>query len=260
MPRFKRGRDWGRGIARKSRRLGGTGSAPRYIGPAPAYSKSVMRTRLNKRIGGYLGIEKKFYDTSLSAAALLASTAGGEHNPSATIALNTVVQGDGESNRDGRQIAMDSITIHGIVHVASAINQTVVDASTYAYIALVQDQQTNGAILTSEEVFENPSAVAGLSPMSFRNLQFIQRFKVLVWKRINLQQQQVSYDGTNLEKGGFVKPFTLHANLHGIKVNYTASTETIANIADNSLNIVAFVGAVATTPLLSYNSRLRFYG
>ncbi len=50
----------------------------------------------NIRTAGFTGIELKFYDTFLIAGSLTSPTdaTGGEHNPSATISLNTVTQDD----------------------------------------------------------------------------------------------------------------------------------------------------------------------
>lgn len=221
---------------------------------------------MNKRRGGTrllakpTGQEKKFYDTSLSQSALGVTITAGEHNPSATISLNTVTQGTGESQRDGRQITMDSISVKGAIEVPVQIDQTAMLLNTYCYIALVLDMQTNGALLNSEDVFDNQGGINSLVANPFRDLQFIQRFKVLAHKRIKLPQQNTQHDGTNIEVGGLVVPFDLYAKLKGIKTNYTASTETILNITDNGLNIIAYCGSLATAPVLSYKARLRFFG
>ena len=59
--------------------------------------------------------------------ALVASAdgTGGELNPSATIGLSTIIQGDGESNRDGRRANFESIFINGTLNIAAAVDQTV---------------------------------------------------------------------------------------------------------------------------------------
>ncbi len=240
----------------------GSGSKRRRIttmvvAPARVVSR---RRRRNRRTGGYMGIEKKFYDTSLDGATILNALTSSEHNPSATISLNSVVQGDGESNRDGRQISMDTITIKGTILVPSQVNQTALDIASYVYIAIVLDKQTNGALLSGEDVFSNAGSVAVNVSNPFRNLQFIQRFQVLAWKVIRLHSPEAVWDGTNLELAGYMQQFTLSAKLKGLKTNYTNTTETIANIADNGLNVVCFTSGVGLAPTLSYKGRLRFYG
>lgn len=217
---------------------------------------------LNARTGGFLGIEKKFYDTSLIGAALTAPNGaeGGEHNPSATICLNSVVQGDGETQRDGRQMVMKSITVKGQIVVPAQINQTASEVATSVFIALVQDTQTNGALLNSEDVFSNKAANAQTATSLFRNLQRVKRFKVLKTLLINLQQPATVYDGTNIEQGGYQMPFSMFKALPNVKVNFSGTTETIANIVDNSLSLIAYCSNTATAPTINYNARLRFMG
>lgn len=217
---------------------------------------------LNARTGGYLGIEKKFYDQKLINAALTAPTdaSGGEHNPSATLTLNSVDQGDGESQRDGRQMVMKSITVKGTILVPAQTGQTALDLATTVFIALVQDTQTNGALLNSEEVFKNPGANAQTATLVFKNLQKIKRFKVLKQILLTLPQPESTWDGTDLDVGGYQIPWSMFKSLPNVKVNFSGTTETIANIVDNSLHIIAWCSNTSTAPALNYHSRLRFMG
>ncbi len=219
--------------------------------------------RANIRTGGFLGIEYKFYDTSLTGAALTspADATGGEHNPSATISLNTVVQGDGESNRDGRQIVMKALHVTGNVNIPVQVSITAGRVSPIVYIAVVWDKQANGAILASENVFTNPGAVTGLAATPLRNLQYIKRFKVLKSRTIQMPTDMpITYDGVNIEQAGCEVHWRMDIKLPNIEVNYSATTETIANTIDNSLSIVAFCSTVSQAPVLNYNARLRFVG
>lgn len=261
MPYPKRkmgGALYGDQSAKRTRYTGGGKSLSRRM-----HAAAVKYRIANLRTGGYLGAkEVKFYDTALASSALGAPTgaAGGEHVPSATIMLNTVKQGTGESDRIGRQIRMNSIHITGVVTIAAQINQTAHDANQQVIIALVLDTQTNGVLLSSENVFLNPGASSLLACNLFRNLEFRQRFKVLAQKTITMPQQESTYDGTNIELMGVTKGFDLKANLNGLPVNYCGTTSDIANIVDNNLVIVAFTNHVSNVPLLSYNSRVLFTG
>ncbi len=248
--------DMGRSVGRKRRRrVSGGRDQRRRVAPR-------RQRRRNARTAGFLGIEKKFYDTSLQGASIGAAGGlnAGEYNPSATICLNSVTQGDGESQRDGRKIVMKYISVSGKVDYALGSNQTSLDTFPTIKIYLVLDQQTNGALLNSEDVFINPSAHASLSASSFRNLQYIQRFKVLKTVTISTRPRMAVYDGTNIEEAGHGYPFTMNVPLNDIPVNYSGTTETIANIVDNSLSIVAFATATSAGNVLSYNARLRFVG
>lgn len=220
-----------------------------------------MRKR-NVRTAGFLGIELKFYDTSLAGLAIPApaDATGGELDPSTTILFNSVVQGDGESQRDGRQISMRSIGIKGLINVNVQANQTVADVAPIVFLALVLDTQTNGATIASENVYVNKSGNAMLAAHPFRNLQFSKRFQVLKTLTLSLEQPEMTYDGTNIEQGGYDTPFQMFVNLDGITVNYSGTTETVANITDNSLHLIGYASGVTTVPLIYYNARLRFVG
>ncbi len=219
-------------------------------------------SRANNRTGGFMGIELKFYDTSLSASALTApgDATGGEHDPSATVLLNTVVQGTGEEQRDGKQIVMKSVGIRGHINVPVQANQTATDVAPVVLVALVLDTQTNGATIASENVFKNKSASGSQATNVFRNLQFSKRFRVLKRVLLTLEQPTIVWDGTNLEQGGYNTPFEIFANLKDQLVNYSSTTETVANITDNSLHVIAYCNSNSSAPTISYNARLRFVG
>ncbi len=216
---------------------------------------------MRARTGGFTGIERKFYDSMLISAALTAPSdaTGGEHNPSATICLNSMTQGDGEEQRDGRKATIQGVFVKGVISVANQTNQTVTDPGSKIYIALVLDTQTNGALLNSEDVFKNKGAngITAASPM--RNMQFTQRFRILDTAELVMENPNIAYDGTNIEQQGLIQPFQLSSNLE-FSTQYSGTTETIANITDNSLSIVAFCTNVGLVPTMSYNARIRFVG
>ncbi len=216
----------------------------------------------NIRTGGFIGKELKFYDTKLVASALTAPTdaAGGEHDPSATIVLNSVTQGDGEQQRDGRKMTMKSIYINGLVTVVPQANVTAGDPASVIYIALVLDTQTNGATIVSEEVYENKSADGILAASPMRNLQQSTRFRVLAKKQFTMQNPNLSWDGTNMEQQGLSRTWKMYVNLKNMNVLFKGTTESVANIVDNSLHLIAYTSSTSLAPLLYYNSRLRFQG
>ncbi len=225
---------------------------------------SASRT-LNPRIGGFLGIELKFYDQKLLGSALTAPTdaSGGEHDPSATVMLNTVVQGDGESQRDGRKITMKSIYIDGLIKTAPQATQSAADNQCLIFIALVLDTQCNGATISSENVYVNPGASAVTAANPLRNLQFTKRFKVLATRRFIMQNPALANDTGatgGVIQNGLSKRFKIFKNLHNIQSTYSASTETVANITDNCLHIVSWTSDTSMAPQMSYVSRLRFVG
>lgn len=215
----------------------------------------------NIRYGGYTGIEKKFYDTFLVAGTLTAPTdaSGGEHDPSATIVLNSVPQGDGESQRDGRHITCTYLTVRGNIQSPSMTNQTVAELAPHVYVCVVLDKQTNGATITSEQVFCNPSASALLAADPFINLQFQSRFRVLKFMKLKIPMPTMSYDGTNVETSGTIQPFKFNINLKKMKTTFNGTTESVANITDKSLHVIAFTSSAGMGSVINYNARLRFH-
>lgn len=215
-----------------------------------------------------LSVEKKFFDSSRSVVALTAPTnaAGGEVDPATLACLNCPAQGDGETQRDGRQISMHSINIRGVVNVASQNNQIAGDTIPDVFIALVLDRQTNGAQLASEDVFSNPGGSSLLATSPFRNLEWTKRFRVLKTVKISAQEFagsiQPVFDGTNIEQQGSMVPFSMYYDLKGMKTNFLTgqTSSVIAAVADNSLHVVAYASNLSTTPTLLYNARLRFTG
>ena len=219
------------------------------------------RTRRNVRTGGFLGIETKFYDTFLLDRNLTKPTdgSGGECDQSATVGPTTIAQGDGESNRDGRKCVVKSCYVTGIIEVPKQADQIASDIGGTVFVALVQDTQTNGALLNSEDVFTNPGGLDHLATSPLRNMQYTNRFKVLARKLIQLPQAELVYDGTNIEQGGFHVPFML--SWRGVMpMLFTGTTSDISNSVTNSLHIVAYCSDTTQAPAMSYNCRVRFVG
>ncbi len=230
-----------------------------------SYAGGIRRTSraqgMRPRTGGFTGIERKFYDSMLQGASLTAPTdaSGGEHNPSATIGLNTMTQGDGEEQRDGRKATIQGVFVKGVITCANQINATAGDAATKVYIALVMDTQTNGALLNSEDVFKNKGAAIATAASPMRNMQFTQRFRILDTFECVMQNPNMAYDGTNVETQGLNEPFQLSSNLE-FSTQYSGTTEDIANITDNSVSIIAYCSNLDLVPKISYNARVRFVG
>jgi len=216
----------------------------------------------NMRIGGFLGIELKYVNYARSALALVSPVAavGGTVDPATALCLNAIAQGDGEQQRDGKQVQVKSCYVTGVIDIPATVNQTTAKNIPTVYIALVLDKQTNGAQLTSELVFENPSGASTTAANPLRNMQYTSRFDVLDSVCVELEQPQVSFDGTNLETSGSRTPFKLSWT-GDLMTQFTGTGATISVIQDNSLHLIAFAGPDLTAaPVISYNSRVRFVG
>ncbi len=209
-----------------------------------------------------LGIELKFYDQKLLQSALASPTdaTGGEKNPSAVISLNTIVQGDGESQRDGRQVTNKKISVKVIIKLEPQANEGTPAEPTVVWVALIRNKQTNGLLLNSEDVVTNPGANAITAASPFNNLKFVKKFSTLATHTEVFDAPAYAvFDGTNIDQGGQMRAFEFHVPLN-FTTNYSAATEDIANTVDNSINIIAFCNNTDLAPSISYSSRLRFVG
>lgn len=251
-------------VTRRNRKMGrryGKTTQKGYRRIAIARGRSILRRRRyrNIRTGGYLGIEYKFKDYGFTGGIQSPTDAtGGEVDPSTALALNSIAQGDGESEREGRQVSLVQLHLQGVVTCPAQADQTATETPPIVFIAVVLDTQTNGAQLNSEDVYTNPGGTVLTGSMPLRDLQYSQRFKTLATKTLSFPPYPISYDGTNIEQGGLSRSFEIHLPLKGIKTTYTNTTAVVASIADNSIHVIAYASTGSAT--LSYNSRIRFVG
>jgi len=228
---------------------------------APAYALA--------RTGGYLGKELKFIDYEVAQDQLVITVAGSEVDPGSSVnCLNATAQGDTESNRDGRRQFTHSVAIKGFIvwnHAPNAGNSGAYKDLGSVKVALVLDTQTNGAQLNAEDVFKDPSS-ARLDSCLMRNLQYTSRFRVLKIMTIHPPAYPGGGAGNgttdNVIEGGMAKHFNCYYNFKKpLMTTYTNTTAVIANIADNSLHLIAIGPAAADTNFdgtINYISRCRF--
>ncbi len=158
-------------------------------------------------------------------------------------------------------MVMKFLSVHGVVISALGINQTIAQPNTPIFLAIVLDKQTNGATISSENVFKNVGGTAETSVAPMRNLQYIQRFEVLKTLLLDVNYAQSVYDGTNVEVGQVQVPFKMNVKLNDIPVMFSGTTESVANIVDNSLHFIAYSNVRGNLLMkLWYGSRLRFVG
>lgn len=225
----------------------------------PVKKARIERRTPNTRVGGFTGIERKFVDYAVNGDAFTTVWAGGEMEDGTALSVSAVAQGDGESQRDGRMYYIESVFIHGHV-VRAAVESAVAPLDDVrCRVALVLDTQTNGAQLNAEDVFLTIGA--GSDVLSYRNLQYSKRFKIL--RDIDLV---ISSTGQTNE--GAVNLFAAPQTIVPFKMNYkfkkpipvhcTGTTAAVSSITDNSIHVIGT--AQATSALLTYQSRVRFRG
>jgi len=241
-----------------------------YSAMAPRVGSMSRRRALaivNTRTAGFLGLEKKFFDTALEATAIgsSATCASGEVDPTlpavAGTMISTPAQGDGPSDRDGKRIVIKSVQIKGQVYVPQQELQANPAQPCSMFVALVLDTQSNGATLNSEDVFINTTAQAPACIIPNRNLLYGSRFKVLksdlfdcnLSALSHVAADSFSFNGRDLTFDWFL-PLDLPVNFKD------ATTGVISNVSDNSLHMIAFVTNTAPGATLAYNARIRFMG
>lgn len=252
----------GRSGVGKTKRRGGSGYQT-------SYGNAQQIARLNKRIGGFAGLELLFYDTNVSYRYLAnnAVSAGGEVDPTTLDCLNSMIQGIGASTRLGRHIHMKSIRIKFQFDLAVLGPQLTAPGDVTIYVALVLDKQTNKATLKSEDVYSNPSGIYALQSSPEINLENTDRFRILKSKQFKMARSTaalVSYipstDVRTYSSARVTKDFTWNCNLRNMKVLFFGAGGGIGAIADKSLHVVAFcdVSGAPAAPHISYQSRLRY--
>lgn len=243
-------------------------------GPIRKVVEAVARARSRRARGlarrnlvsaGFLGIERKFYDTNLASTALVAPTdaSGAEFDPSATSMISTPAVGDGEQNRDGKRINILSVEVTGSVAQNGLETQPSPPTGQKVYVALVLDTQSNAAQMNSEDCFKNTNAAAITAISPLRNLLFAQRFRVLKSQVLDLTPVTVSHFAVDsFSWGGTFKTFKWYLRFpKGLPVNFNAgTTASIANVIDNSLHIIAYTNTTTGAPTIAYNARIRFVG
>lgn len=224
-----------------------------YRGKAPRYTR---RAASNRRTGGFIGLENKFIDTEINNEALTTSWA--THEQATFDSLSATAIGDTESTRDGRVYHINSLHFKYRYRIPATEAQVTPPVQQNVRLLLVWDTQSNGAQLTATNVMD---AGGTNDVLSFRNLQFTKRFRVLYDRTMNIKVPFQGQGGVDLFANQQVLSPVISVNRQfktPIKVNCSGTTAAIGSITDNSLHCIA-IGSTAL-PLLSFQCRVRFSG
>ena len=219
------------------------------------------RSFVARSLGTPLAVtERKYYDQFKNNTAFAdggSNTISGMLDPTAAPAnVNTLfapIQGDDYNTRQGRKVHIMEVKVRGSVNVPAIANLAVGRVAGFVRLIMVIDKQTNAAQMNSQDLISN--RITG-----FQNPAFFGRFRILKDKTFNLPQPVMSWDGTNMETGGFQIPFKWKFKFRKpLLVHFNGTNGgTIADIIDNSLHMVGWTSDLTTTPGLSYNSRTTF--
>jgi len=215
---------------------------------------SVARTR-----GAQVQGEMKYFDTekSLSAVAETNDWTGTEQDPTTFDTLFVPVTGAGINQRIGKACKVLKMKMRFMLNAAQQLNQTGADPAAQVRVIVYLDKQTNAAQAQGEQVMTGGVSDA-TGVLSFQNINNFGRFQVIKDWTFNLQNPNMSYDGTNIEQAGLSKTWKMSKRFKKpIVVRFNATNGgTIADIVDNSLHVLALCDNDDLAPLISYYSRV----
>ncbi len=203
--------------------------------------------RANYRTGGFIGIEKKFFNTLDTNTTI--GVAGTITSPS----LCLIPQGTTESNRDGRKCRLVSIHCHGVVTLPTS--SAPASTADRLRIIIYKDQQTNGAAATAALIMDDNEVAVTID--GYRNLENSQRFWILHDKTIEINSTAGAWDGTNDQYGEQQIHFDWHKTCD-IPLEFSATTGAITELKSNNVGVLCISGG----GLVGYKAeyRVRFVG
>ncbi len=228
-----------------------------FRGPSASRLLKAKKGTKNGKPNPFAGQEKKFMDISRTGATVSQSWTGSEVDDTTMLCLNGIAQGVTEVQRVGRTAHIDSIQLRGTVSFSSSEGNVNPLGDVWVRIIVFIDYQSNMLQADAEAVMS--SVGANLESESFRNLEFVGRFRVLFDKTINMSFHQMFEASNMFAFTGLLRHWRYkHEFVTPLKVVFDASGATIADITTNSLHIAA-VGNSSNLDI-SYTSRIRFYG
>jgi len=216
---------------------------------------------VNRRVGGVLGLEKKYFD-SAHANILATAFASGQFSPLTLNTLYAPVQGTGPNDRTGTRSLIHSLHMK-FEYKTQHINTTSSARSDPTmYYALVLDKQCNGVQAATSDIWDTPASnQQDLLP--FRKIENQNRFRVLtagtVSCRVNLVNNGSTTDAYALNSSRRI--FQINKSFpKPIVVRHIANGGTIGDIAENSLQFYCWGRDSAHQEILNYQCRVRFTG
>lgn len=221
-----------------------------------------MLRRRNVRSGGLLGKELKYLDTQsvLVASPVTAAISTSTQDPSATTVFNSIAQGDGKGDRDGRQCIVKSLEIRGKIEHVEFKAQDQAGIPVTGRIVIFQDKQTNAAMPTLTQLFIPPTPLSVHQPYALRNLEYQKRFKILKDVMFQVKPQASVNNAAITTVSTVFDKFKFHYTIPmSMVTNFTGTDGTISTIVDNSLHMM-IVADTASRLTCMYQSRVRFIG
>lgn len=158
--------------------------------------------------------------------------------------LNSVAQGSAVDQRKGKQIAMKNLRLSYTLAKEQAAT-----VPAFIRIVVVYDTQTNGAVVTDANLWEDSSNQV----ISFPNKEYTQRFQILYDRKYTFGGQ----DAGSLGEGQYI--INDNIQLKGRRVSYTDTSGAIATIATGSLILLAYSDGASTDNQVAMVGEARLY-
>lgn len=221
-----------------------------------------------------MGIERKYFDLTWNAEPIdndeandpniISPSVAGTTTGTAAGAMNVMREGSGSTNRIGRKVTMDSISLNGTLDFFTTAQSGDWFDSAGVVLAMVVDHQPNGVVPTFSDIYDfNNSNPQGAAPYMYRNMEHIDRFTVLCTDCVNPGFTPVFADG---ESNQFQivpnsRPTFSMSWTGSMDVVYKANAGTFADIVTNAVYLVAYNAHHATLPVhFDGKGRIRFRG
>lgn len=232
---MKRQRQHGGQTPRAKRRL--TFGTPARRTPRRTPARSTRA--LNARVGGFLGMEKKFIDATheFTVGRTLTTAVADPTTNSQLTGISALDSVNTESRRDGMKARITDLFIRGDIRWDSIVPGTAGDTPDcelpWVRLMVVQDMQTNGSQCIGTDILHG--VANDVNPFAFRNLENTTRFKVLKDVFINPR----STPGFSSKSGKIWIPFSMNFAGINMDVKYKDTSATISDVVDNSLHFLA---------------------
>lgn len=137
--------------------------------------------------------------------------------------VNLIAQGSDYNERIGRKVTIVAIQMEGHIHAASNLCPP-----GKCRIMFIWDSQPNGVLATPAQIFQNIVA------SSFMNLNFRDRFKVLMDHNVALNGFCTAFNNTIVTNASEVENISFYKRLYYPTI-YSGTTATIADIQSGAL-------------------------
>lgn len=168
-----------------------------------------------------------------------------------------VSQGTGENQRIGRKFTIRSFSLRGEITMPNQNNGwgtgSAYPQTDVCRLVVVQDKQCNGAAQQWTDIFQINNSGSAADWRAYRNMDNIDRFKILLDKTFQVQNQNFP-NGSGSAAGNIV-PYNIYRKCY-IPIEAAGTTADVANLRSNNLSV--FVISSQGICLHNGMARIRF--